>query len=112
MTATTSYQAGDLVLADFPYTAGGQSKIRPALVLMDTGDVDLLLARVTSQPAPTPFDVALTDWRGARLLNPSVVRLHKLVTLEKKKIVKFIGSLQPADRQSVSAVLSLLFGNW
>jgi mRNA interferase MazF len=39
-----NYQPGDLVLVAFPFTGGG-SKVRPALVLLDTGDDDILVAR-------------------------------------------------------------------
>jgi mRNA interferase MazF len=112
MTATTSYQAGDILLADFPFVGGHQSQIRPALVVLDTGDMDVLLARITTQRHPTPYDVVLTDWRGARLLAPSIVRMHKMITLSKKQIIKPIGTLQPVDHQRVSTVLNQLFGNW
>jgi mRNA interferase MazF len=58
----TNYQAGDLLLVNFAFTGGGQSKLRPALVLLDTGDADVVVARVTSQPAIAGHDVALTGW--------------------------------------------------
>ena len=48
----TSYQPGDLVLIAFPYTAGG-GKVRQAMVVADTGDADIVVARVTTQ-APLP----------------------------------------------------------
>ena len=34
----TSFQPGDVVLVAFPFTSGGQTNERPALVLLDTGD--------------------------------------------------------------------------
>ncbi len=45
MPSTTSYLPGDLVLADFPFTTSGPGKPRPALVVLDTGDADVVLAR-------------------------------------------------------------------
>jgi mRNA-degrading endonuclease toxin of MazEF toxin-antitoxin module len=63
MPSTTSYQPGDLVLVDFPFTVSGPGKPRPALVILDTGDADVVLARVTTQVANTPFDVTLADWQ-------------------------------------------------
>ena len=81
MPSTISYQAGDVVLVDFPFTVSGQGKPRPALVILDTGDADVLLARVTTQSRATSFDVALAGWAQAGLLAPSIVRLHKLETL-------------------------------
>ena len=64
-----NYRAGDLLLVAFPYAGGGQ-KVRPALVLLDTGDADVLVARVTTQPGGTPHDVPLNAWRQAGLRAP------------------------------------------
>jgi hypothetical protein len=66
----TTYQPGDIVLVAFPFTGGASSKDRPALVLLDGGDADILAARVTTQPYQTPFDVRLSDWQQAGLLAP------------------------------------------
>ena len=57
MPSMTSYQIGDLLLVDFPFTASGPGKPRPALVILDTGDADVLPARVTTQAHGSPFDV-------------------------------------------------------
>jgi mRNA interferase MazF len=108
----TSYQAGDLVLIAFPYASGSQFRVRPALVLLDTGDQDIVVARVPTQPHATPYDLVLTDWQKAGLLAPSIVRLHKLATLEKALVSRVVGRLEPGDRQKVSTVLQHIFGSW
>jgi mRNA interferase MazF len=112
MTASTSYQAGELVLIRFMFTTGQQAKDRPALVLLDTGDADVVVARVTSRSAIDPMEVTITDWRAAGLLAPSIVRPHKILTADKTLVRRRIGLLQPADRLQVSAALRHLFGNW
>ena len=43
----TTYQPGDVVLLAFPFTDGVRQKQRPALVLLDTGDPDIVVARIT-----------------------------------------------------------------
>src|SRR5689334_16112934 len=83
MPSTTSYLPGALVLVDFPFTSSGRSTPRPALLILDTGDADVVLARVTTQSSTSPFDVSLSGWQQAGLLAPSTVRLHKLATLAK-----------------------------
>ena len=108
----TIYKPGDLVLLDFPFTSGEQTKRRPALVLLDDGGADVVVARVTSQSRQDTFDVELTDWRGAGLILPSVARLHKIATLEKTLVVRTLGGLQSADRQAVATKLEKLFGGW
>ena len=50
------------------------------MVIVDTGDADILVARVTTQSGQSDHDVPIEDWRGAGLLAPSIVRLHKLAT--------------------------------
>jgi mRNA interferase MazF len=108
----TLYKPGDVVLVRFPFTSGAGSKLRPALVILDMGDADLLVARITTHSSLTPFDVAVSDWRGAGLLAPSNARLHKLATLEKSDIYRTLGHLQATDRQSIAAVLRRIFDQW
>jgi mRNA interferase MazF len=93
MPSTTSYQPGDLVLVEFPFTGSG-TKLRPALVVLDSGDADVLMARVTTQHQATPYDIQVTDWRQAGLLAPSFIRLHKLATLSKARIQRRLGALE------------------
>ena len=108
----TNYQAGEVVLIAFPYAGGTQTKVRPALVVLDTGDADIVVARITTRPGGTPYDVTLADWQGAGLNAPSTVRLHKLATLEKALVQRLLGRLGAADRQQVAAVVQQTFGSW
>lgn len=108
----TNYQPGDLVLVAFPFVGGTQTKQRPALVVLDTGDADVVVARVTTQLHRTPHDVVLSDWKAAGLAAPSIVRLHKLATIEKALIRRPLGSLRSADRQRVSRAMRQAYGKW
>jgi mRNA interferase MazF len=108
----TNFQPGDIVLVAFPFSGGGQTKERPALVLLDSGDDDFVAARVTTQLYDTPFDVSLSRWKQAGLLAPSVVRLHKLATLAKSRVGRRLGRLESGDRQKVAAQLAQLFAAW
>ena len=94
---TRHYLPGDVVLLSFPFANATGAKRRPALVLLDTGDDDIVVARITSQIPPTSFDVVLVDWQQAGLLLPSVVRLHKLATLEKRLVIRHLGRVTPGD---------------
>jgi mRNA interferase MazF len=58
----TLYKPGDVVLVRFPFTSGAAAKLRPALVILDAGDADLLVARITTHSSDTPFDFALIEW--------------------------------------------------
>ena len=65
MPSMTSSQPGDLVLVEFPFTVSGPGKLRPALVVLDTGDADILLARVTTQAQASSWDVIISGWQQA-----------------------------------------------
>jgi mRNA interferase MazF len=60
----------------------------------------------------THHDVSITGWQASGLLAPSVVRLHKLATLEKGLIRRRLGHLQAADRQRISALMQQVYGTW
>jgi len=100
-----SYAAGDIVLLRFPFTDASGSKRRPALVLLDTGDDDIVVARVTGQLSTSSPDVTLNEWQQAGLLLPSVVRLHKVATLKRSLIDNKLGRLAPDDWSRVVLAL-------
>ena len=77
------YNFGDIVLLKFPFTDGITFKKRPAIIIKDTKDGDVVVARITSQLINTEFDVFIENWRESGLKLPSVIRLHKLASLEK-----------------------------
>jgi mRNA interferase MazF len=62
-----SFQPGDVVLIRFPFTDLVGVKRRPALVLLDTGDEDILAALITTQPRQTQYDCKLEKWAEAGL---------------------------------------------
>jgi mRNA interferase MazF len=108
----TIYAPGELLLVDFPFVSGATGKLRPALVILDSGDSDVLVARVTTQVHPSAFDLEIIDWRGAGLRASSWMRLHKMVTAEKACVVRQLGNLTATDRQAVAALLKSTFSSW
>jgi mRNA interferase MazF len=103
------YLAGDALLLSFPFTSTAGAKRRPALVLVDTGDEDIVVVRVTSQARQTSFDIELLDWQKAGLLFPSVARIHKIATLEKLLVERKLGKLTRGDWRKVRASVQLLW---
>ena len=106
----TNYEFGDVLLLNaFPYSHLDGVKKRPALVLADTGDQDLVLARITSEEPRDTYDIPLTRWKENGLLLPSTVRVSKLATLGKRLVLKKLGKLGSPDRRKISALLKNLF---
>lgn len=103
------YHAGEIVLVLFPFADASGAKRRPALIIRDTGDEDVIVCRVTSQVAQTTFDVKLEEWSQEGLQLPSVVRVHKVATLEKRLIERRLGALTPSDWLRVRAKIRQLW---
>jgi len=93
-----NYHSCDIILISFPFSDAMGAKRRPALVISDCGDEDVIVARISSQSALSVFDVELSDWRLSGLLFPSTVRTNKLATLEKRLIERRLGKLTEKDR--------------
>lgn len=97
-------QRGDVVIATFPFTDLSGSKRRPALVLATTiPNSDIILA-FTSSIIPTvakfyelPLTLADADFAQTGLKVPSILRLDKLVTLDRPLITRRIGKLSMID---------------
>ncbi|MEM7550648.1 MAG: type II toxin-antitoxin system PemK/MazF family toxin [Bacteroidota bacterium] len=93
----TKLKFGDVVLLRFPFTESDKTKKRPALVLLDTNDGDFLVSRITSKLYFTPFDVEINNWKTCNLKLPSVVRIHKMATLNVSLIDKILSKLDKED---------------
>jgi mRNA interferase MazF len=92
-----------LIKIDFHQASGG--KVRPAVVLLDSGDNDFVAAPITSRPRASEFDISIQGWREAGLNTASTVRVHKLTVLANHEIVRRLGDLTADDRSMVAEVL-------
>jgi mRNA interferase MazF len=101
----TSYNFGDIVLIGFPHTdLQGVSK-RPAIVLYDSGDQDVLLVRITTQEYTTETDYRILDWQKSGLLAESYIRVGKQATIEKRFIIRKLGTLPASEINSLKTML-------
>ena len=96
-------QAGEIWLADIPFTDGSASKVRPIVVLWLDG-LDAVVAVITSAAPRSPTDLALADWSFAGLRVPSTVRLARLDCLEQSLLFRRLGSISAGDAQSLRGV--------
>ena len=84
-------ETGSVVLLKFPFTDRIGYKRRPALVLKDFEDGDLLVCRITSKIYKSKYDIYLNNWSHFGLKLPSVIRVHKMATLESDMIETTMG---------------------
>ncbi len=102
---------GAVVLVPFPFSDLSQTKLRPAVVLADTGRGDWVLCQVTSNPYGDARAIALAadDFRSGGLRGVSYARPGKLFTANRDLVVREVGKLkdEPFIR-IVDAVIALL----
>jgi len=53
---------GEIVLLKFPFTDGLSLKKRPALIINDYNDGDVIVCRITSQIYQTKYDIYIENW--------------------------------------------------
>jgi mRNA interferase MazF len=95
--------AGELWLADIPYTDHSASKKRPVLVLwLDAADA--VVAVVTTAAPRSVTDVRLQDWKASGLRAASTVRLSRLDCLEQPLLFHRLGQLSLTDSQEIHRV--------
>jgi len=111
----TGSEFGDLVLVPFPFTDQSATKRRPAVVVSSTAyhreRPDLVILAVTSQLRPVTGvgEAAITQWKEAGLLRPSVFK-PVLATIERGLVLRTLGRLADEDRAALRKVLAEILG--
>ncbi len=82
--------------------------MRPAMVVVDTGDEDIIVARITSQHRDMETEVEIHNWKNKGLLMQSYVRMSKIATLNRKDIKKKISSLDNTDIKKAKNIMKKL----
>ncbi len=104
----TKYKFGDVVLVVFTQTDGGR-KQRPALVVLDIGDDDIVLAPITTTERKGKGDHKIKNWKQSGLLLDSWIRLAKIACLDKSDIRRKLGISSPSDNKYIGAVWNKLY---
>lgn len=105
----TDYNFGDIILVEFPHTDLQQTSKRPALILYDSDDQDVLVARITTQQHSTETDYKILNWTKSGLLAESYIRLGKQATIEKQYIIKRLGNLEISEKENIKSTLRKIF---
>jgi mRNA-degrading endonuclease toxin of MazEF toxin-antitoxin module len=109
----TSYEFGDVVLVPFPFTDQSASKRRPAVVVSSpayhSDHINVILMPVSSQISASlrVGEVSVTDWKKAGLIGPSIVKAV-MTTVERRLVIRKLGTLSDADRVAVEKALRLI----
>ena len=113
-----AYKQGEIVLVPFPYSDLSGSKRRPVLIVSNDAynDAfpDTVVAAITSQTnKPDSFSLELEskDLEIGQLPESSLIRAHKLFTIEQLRIVKKFSTLGKAKLKETLLLLQELFDN-
>jgi mRNA interferase MazF len=105
---------GTLVLIPFPFTDLSGQKIRPALVLYSQkGGEDCIVTFISSvlEHKLGTFDIRVTSSPQNGLKVPSIIKVSKIATLQKKSIIGELGMLESTFMAEVDKRISKLFQN-
>jgi mRNA interferase MazF len=108
----------EIYLAQFPFGDVPGMKLRPVLLLTGTLGLvpEVLVAYISSlvptQPLPSDIllDPSKPEFRDTHLKTKSALRLHKLATIHTSSIVRFLGVIDPAVKNTISDKLRELLG--
>jgi len=108
-------QRGDVVLVDYPYAAGGGTQVRPVLVIQNDRDnqrlLNTIVAQITSvtrkalEPTQVLIEISTPAKQQSGLRQNSVVNCVNLLTLDKDKVLRKLGSLPDTLMQQVNNCL-------
>ena len=100
---------GEIVLIPFPFTDLSDSKLRPALILIeDTLDITVCFI-TTNTSLPEPTDVLVTPNSNNNLKKVSLIKTSKIATLDKSLAKGLLGKLTANELALVDQSLKTLF---
>lgn len=91
------FKENTIVLIRYPFTDLSKSKSRPALILRNQQDEDLVCLPISSQIGTTRNDVKIEDTDCLNFTFPisSFIRIQKVFTLHSSLVKREIGSFTP-----------------
>jgi mRNA interferase MazF len=103
--------AGEVVIIPFPQTDLAVGKRRPALVLVDLPDDDLILCQITTRARPDDSSIELegSDFERGGLNHPSFIRPQRLFTVEQHVVLYTAGKVRATKLAEVLAKAPALF---
>ena len=110
----TKYKRGDIILANFGFSEGRESKKRPALIISSDryhkDHQEVIAVAITHNiKRVLSYDTKIDEWKEAGLLYPSLVT-GIIRTIKNSIIVHRLGALSQQDFQKVQENLKKAIG--
>jgi mRNA interferase MazF len=109
------YNQREIVLVPFPYSDLSSSKKRPCLIVSNkkynNGHDDVIVCVITSNLFKDDYSIVLnnSDLEFGILPEESVTKVHKLFTIDKKKVIKKFSVIEKDYFIKVNSALNNLF---
>ena len=103
---------GTVILVPFPFTDLSGQKVRPAVVLYsDKRGEDCIVVFISSAKTKrvSRFDIAIVASSTNGLKVPSMIKVNKIATLQKKIVLGELGTLETPYMTKVNTKLRQLF---
>jgi mRNA interferase MazF len=112
---------GDVILVDFPFSAGGGSKVRPAVVVQNERNnrrlTIVIVAMITShtgrarsEATQLLIEIATPDGRQTGLIMDSAVNCANLFTIHRSKVVQIVGNCSTTLQAGLDLCLKSALG--
>jgi mRNA interferase MazF len=94
-------RTGDIILIPFPFSELTNKKVRPAIVIAITKDKykDIIVCAVSSlvPEKPNAYEIVIERSATNKLRSASVIKVDRIVTLKKDRIIARLGKLSLAE---------------
>lgn len=111
MERSVTYEKGDVVIFQFPFSDINKSKKRPSLVVAALKGDHVILAQITGQPRLDQdlLDLKTKDFQSGGISRDSFIRPSVLFTIHRSKVEYKAGKLKQEKIKEVEKKLCEIF---
>jgi len=102
---------GDVISVPFPFSDTSTTKKRPALVITESDNNNIIICPITSKPG-RDYEIKLEDedFRVGKLnLSPCYIRPNIIATVDKSNVIRYIGKIKDDKlHQVISTIIEII----
>jgi mRNA interferase MazF len=102
---------GDVISVPFPFSDTSTTKKRPALVITESDNNNIIICPITSKPG-RDYEIKLEDedFRVGKLnLSPFYIRPNIIATVDKSNVIRYIGKIKDDKlHQVISTIIEII----
>jgi mRNA interferase MazF len=102
---------GDVISVPFPFSDTSTTKKRPALVIAESDNNNIIICPITSKPG-RDYEIKLEDedFRVGKLnLSPCYIRPNIIATVDKSNVIRYIGKIKDDKiHQVISTIIEII----